>query len=181
MMKDRSDLQITHGYYTCSKLQCCCNYALVNKLLFDVIIILGCALKFGSRNLTIVHCTVRTICTVRNGIKVLMSTRAALSSARELFLLSSEALEVQSKCQLLEEASRLYIEAADLVDDGNAKRAITYLSNNCLFQAHILKHTGPVVDIKMDDANEGLVSLYSNRLLLLSHKNREMRLKDVRA
>jgi len=110
-----------------------------------------------------------------------MSTRAALSSARELFLLSSEALEVQSKCQLLEEASRLYIEAADLVDDGNAKRAITYLSNNCLFQAHILKHTGPVVDIKMDDANEGLVSLYSNRLLLLSHKNREMRLKDVRA
>jgi len=68
MMIDRSDLQITHGYYTRSKLQCCCNYALVNKLLFDVIIILGCALKIGSRNLTIVQCTVRTICTVRNGI-----------------------------------------------------------------------------------------------------------------
>ena len=57
MKVDRSDLQITHGYYTRSKLQCCCNYALVNKLLFDVIIIVGC-----------VHCTVRTICAVGNGI-----------------------------------------------------------------------------------------------------------------
>jgi hypothetical protein len=109
-----------------------------------------------------------------------MSTQA-LSKARELFLLSSEASELQSKCQLLEEASRLYIEAADLVDDGNAKRAIKYLSNNCLFQAHISKLTGPVVDIKLDDPSEGLASLYSNRLLLLAHKNREMRLKDVRA
>lgn len=108
-------------------------------------------------------------------------TQAALSNARELFLLSSEASEVQSKYQLLEEASRLYTEAADLVDDGNAKRAIQYLSNNCLFQAHILKINGPVIDIKTDDASEGLASLYSNRLLLLAHKNREMRLKDVRA
>jgi len=109
-----------------------------------------------------------------------MST--ALSSARDLFLLSSEASDVQSKCQLLEEASRLYIEAADMVDDSNAKRAIIYLSNNCLFQARMMELSGPVVDIKQDDddASDEL-SLFSNRLLLLAHKNREMRLKDVRA
>ena len=105
----------------------------------------------------------------------------ALSSAREMFQLSNEALDIESKCQLLEDASKLYMHAADRVDDGNAKRAIEYLSTNCLFQAKMLKLSGSVIDIKHDEASssEGM-SLYSNRLLLLAHKNREMKLKEVR-